>query len=420
MNVFDRLESSVQCYARAIPKVFNKGKGSYVYDKEGDAFLDFLCGAGSLNYGHNHPYLKQKLIDYLTLDGITHSLDLHTEAKGRFLEALDHYILKPRGLSYRVQFPGPTGTNAVEAALKIARKVTGRETIVSFTNGFHGVSLGALAVSGNEHHRGAAGVSLAGTFRLPYAGYLGDDMDTLDYFAKLLGDASSGLELPAAVIVETVQGEGGLNVASDRWLKRLEGLCRQWKILLIVDDIQAGCGRTGTFFSFEPAGIRPDIITLSKSLSGMGLPLAVTLIRPDLDEWKPGEHNGTFRGNNHAFVTAAAALEYFWKDDRFEREVQAKAEIVTQRLGKLARRYPVEVCGRGLMQGITLPSGAVAGQVTASALAQGLIIETAGPDDQVVKLFCPLTIDRGDLDRGLGIIEGAVAEAMGRHLKQVS
>ncbi|HEX7036305.1 MAG TPA: diaminobutyrate--2-oxoglutarate transaminase [Pseudomonadales bacterium] len=420
MNVFDRLESSVQSYARAIPKVFTRASGSHVYDADGNRYLDFLCGAGSLNYGHNHPYLKQKLLDYIAADGITHSLDLHTAAKAAFLEALERWILAPRGLEYRVQFPGPTGTNAVEAALKIARKVTGRETIVSFTNGFHGVSLGALAVSGNEHHRGAAGVTLGGTFRVPYAGYMGDDLDTLGYFEKLLDDASSGLERPAAVIVETVQGEGGLNVASNGWLRRLEAICRERGILLIVDDIQAGCGRTGTFFSFEPAGIRPDIVTLSKSLSGLGLPLAVTLIRPDLDAWLPGEHNGTFRGNNHAFVTAAAALEHFWKDDAFEREVQAKAAHVRERLARLARRHQLEVCGRGLMQGVAMPSGEAAARVSAAALERGLIIETAGPDDEVVKLFCPLTIDRADLDEGLRIIEESVEQVAARHLKQVS
>ncbi|NBC23535.1 MAG: diaminobutyrate--2-oxoglutarate transaminase [Gammaproteobacteria bacterium] len=420
MSVFDRLESSVQSYARSIPPVFTKGKGSYVYDDQGNAYLDFLCGAGSLNYGHNHPFLKQKLLDYISVDGITHSLDLHTEAKAKFLDALDQHILKPRGLSYRVMFPGPTGTNAVEAALKIARKVTGRETVVSFTNGFHGVSLGALAVSGNEHHRGAAGVSLSGTFRLPYAGYMGDGMDTLDYFEKLLDDASSGLELPAAVIFEPVQGEGGLNAASEAWLKRLETVCKKRGILLIADDIQAGCGRTGTFFSFEPAGIEPDIITLSKSLSGMGLPLAITLIRPELDDWKPGEHNGTFRGNNHAFVTAVAALEHFWKDDGFQREIQDKAAVVAERLGKLGRRYNLEHRGRGLMQGLVMPSGDVAEQVCRNALDRGLIIETAGPEDEVVKLFCALTIERADLDRGLDIIEEAVSKAMGRQLKEVS
>jgi len=420
MNIFDKLESSVQSYARSIPPVFTRARGSYVYDESGKAYLDFLCGAGSLNYGHNHPYMKQKLLDYIADDGITHSLDLHTEAKARFLETLSRCILEPRGLSYKVQFPGPTGTNAVEAALKIARKVTGRETVVSFTNGFHGVSLGALAVSGNEHHRGAAGVSLQGTFRVPYAGYLGDGMDTLDYLEKLLDDASSGLELPAAVILEAVQGEGGLNVASDRWLQRLEALCRERGILLIVDDIQAGCGRTGTFFSFEPSGIKPDIVTLSKSLSGMGLPLAVTLIRPDIDDWEPGEHNGTFRGNNHAFVTAAAALEHFWEDESFQQDVQAKSELVRERLARLARSFKLEHRGRGLMQGLVMPSGDVAGEVTAKALEQGLIIETAGPEDEVVKLFCALTIDREDQAKGLDIIESAVAGVMGKHLKQVS
>jgi diaminobutyrate-2-oxoglutarate transaminase len=420
MSIFDDLESAVQSYARSIPNVFAKGKGSWVYDTQGNALLDFLAGAGSLNYGHNHPHLKQKLLDYIAVDGIAHSLDLHTEAKAKFLEVLNRYILEPRGLDYRVQFPGPTGTNAVEAALKIARKATGRETIVSFTNGFHGVSLGALAVTGNEHHRGAAGTSLTGTFRVPYAGYLGDGMDTLDYLEKLLDDNSSGLELPAAVIVEVVQGEGGLNTASERWLKRLEKICRAREIVLIVDDIQAGCGRTGTFFSFEPAGIKPDIVTLSKSLSGMGLPLAVTLIRPDLDEWMPGEHNGTFRGNNHAFVTAAAAIEHFWKDDAFAREVQAKARHVTERLKSLAHRHKLELRGRGLMQGLAMPGGEVAAQVSAHALEQGLIIETAGPEDEVVKLFCPLTISVEDLDRGIDIIESAIAKAMGRHLRQVS
>ena len=413
MSVFDRLESSVQSYARSIPPVFTKGKGSYVYDDQGNAYLDFLCGAGSLNYGHNHPYLKQKLLDYISVDGITHSLDLHTEAKAKFLEALDRYILKPRGLSYRVQFPGPTGTNAVEAALKIARKVTGRETVVSFTNGFHGVSLGALAVSGNEHHRGAAGVSLAGTFRLPYAGYMGDGMDTLDYFEKLLDDASSGLELPAAVIVEAVQGEGGLNVASVDWLKRLEKVCRKREILLIVDDIQAGCGRTGTFFSFEPAGIQPDIVTLSKSLSGMGLPLAVTLIRPELDEWKPGEHNGTFRGNNHAFVTARVALEKYWSDGAFQKGINERADILEKRLEKVRGMLPgARLKGRGMMRGVDVGSGELASDICARCFENGLIIETSGAYDEVVKVLAPLNIDKALFERGLDILEEAVASCV--------
>jgi diaminobutyrate-2-oxoglutarate transaminase len=420
MNVFERLESSVRSYARSIPITFAKGKGARVYDPEGNAYLDFLSGAGSLNYGHNHPYLKQKLLDYVAVDGITHSLDLHTEAKGQFLTALSRFVLEPRGLEYRVMFPGPTGTNAVEAALKIARKVTGRETVISFTNGFHGVSLGALALTGNQHHRGAAGVSLPGTFRAPYANYLGDRMDTLDYLEKLLDDNSSGLEAPAAAIVETVQGEGGLNTASPGWLRRLEAICRKRDIVLIVDDIQAGCGRTGTFFSFEPAGIRPDIVTLSKSLSGYGLPFAVTLIRPDLDQWEPGEHNGTFRGNNHAFVTATAALEFFWADGRLTAAVGRKADVVQARLLRLARRHDLEVRGRGLMQGIVMPSGQHASAVTRQALERGLIVETSGPDDEVVKIFCPLTIEERDLEQGLEVLEQGITTTLERRLRRVS
>merc|ERR1712108_49757 len=215
------------------------------------------------------------------------------------------------------------------AAMKLARKVTGRNTIVSFTNGFHGVTWGSVAATGNSHHRGGAGVALGDISRMPFCGYHGRDADTIKVMDKLLSDPSSGIDLPAAMLVECVQGEGGLNVANSDWLRGLEKLCRKHDILLIVDDIQAGCGRTGTFFSFEPSGIKPDIVTLSKSLSGYGLPFAVVLLRPDLDVWEPGEHNGTFRGNNHAFITAAAALRHFWKDDSFANEVIEKAAIVS-------------------------------------------------------------------------------------------
>src|SRR5690606_1804792 len=281
--------------------LFSRAAGSYLYDEQGRGYLDFLAGAGSLNYGHNHPVLRAALIDYIERQGVAHSLDLHTTAKASFLESLENVVLRPRGLPYLAQFTGPTGANAVEAAVKLARKYTSRRGVVAFTNGFHGVTLGALALTGNSHHRGGAGVELNGAIRMPYEGYLGENVDTLEYFEKTLGDPSSGVDLPAAVIVETVQGEGGLNTASAAWLRRLQTLCRKHGMLLIVDDIQAGCGRTGRFFSFEEAGITPDIVTLSKSLSGMGLPFAITLLRRELDVWKPGEHNGTFRGNNHAF-----------------------------------------------------------------------------------------------------------------------
>lgn len=353
------------------------------------------------------------MLDYIHEDGITHGLDLHTKAKGEFMQTFNEKILKPRGYEYVMQFTGPTGTNAVEAALKLARNITGREHIIAFTNGFHGVSLGALAATGNSHHRGAAGVSLSGTFRMPYDGYMGDDVNTIAYLEKVLSDSSSGVDLPAAVIVETVQGEGGINVASFEWLRNLEAICRKHDILMIIDDIQAGCGRTGTYFSFEEAGIKPDIITLSKSLSGYGTPFAVVLIKPELDQWRPGEHNGTFRGNNFAFVTAKAAIDHYWSDDSFSKEIKRKGEYVSQRLEGIVDNYGegnFSTRGRGMFQGINCISGDIAGKITHNAFLNGLIIETSGADDQVVKFFCPLIISDENLKKGIDIVEQAVKE----------
>jgi len=413
-EVFTRLESRVRSYSRSFGAVFTRGEGVRIFDDQGRSYLDFLSGAGSLNYGHNHPVLRDALIDYVSRNGITHSLDLHTSAKADFLEALEARVLRTRNLEYVAQFTGPTGANSVEAALKLARKLTGRRSIVSFTNGFHGVTLGALAATGNAHHRGGAGVDMAGVIRMPYDGYLGPDVDTLDYFEKTLGDASSGIDLPAAVILETVQGEGGLNVASTAWLQRLQALCRAHQILLVVDGIQAGCGRTGHFFSFEEAGLRPDIVTLSKSLSGMGLPFALVLIRRELDVWRPGEHNGTFRGNNHAFVTATAALDHFWAGDRFAGEVRRKAAILGERLSVIAGRHEDQLTrrGRGLMQGLAFATPAHAAAVSREAYQQGMVIETAGPDDEVLKCLCPLTITDAELAEGLDIIEAATRHVL--------
>ena len=411
MKVFDEIESEVQSYARAFPRVFNRAKNEFLYDEEGKEYLDFLAGAGTLNYGHNNDIFKKALLDYISDDGVTHGLDLHTKAKREFLETFNDIILKPRELDYVMQFTGPTGTNAVEAALKLARNVTGRENVITFTNGFHGVSLGALATTGNSHHRGAAGVSLNGVSRMPFDGYLGDDVDTTAYLDKVLSDSSSGIDKPAAVIFECVQGEGGINTASVEWLRNLETVCRKHGVLLIADDIQAGCGRTGTFFSFEDAGIKPDIVTLSKSLGGYGLPFAVVLINPKLDQWKPGEHNGTFRGNNLAFVTAKVAIETYWSDDVFSKEILRKGKYVEQRLNDIVAKYGegnFTPRGRGMFRGINCVDGDLAGKITKKAFQNGLIIETSGADDQVIKFFCPLIISDDNLKKGIDIVEQAI------------
>ena len=415
MKVFDEIESEVMSYARAFPRVFNKAQGEYLYDEEGNQYLDFLAGAGTLNYGHNNPIFKKALLEYIEQDGITHGLDLHTKAKREFLESFYENILKPRDMTYVMQFTGPTGTNAVEAALKIARKYKGRENVISFTNGFHGCSLGALSATGNSHHRGASGVSMSGVARMPYDGYLGDEMDTTQYLDKVLSDSSSGVDHPAAVLVETVQGEGGINAASFEWLRNLQDVCKKHDVLLIVDDIQAGCGRTGSYFSFEEAGIDPDIITLSKSLSGYGLPFAVVLMKPELDQWKPGEHNGTFRGNNLAFVTAKAAIDHYWSDDKFAKEVKRKGDYIGQRLEKIVDKYGdgnMTTRGRGMFRGLNCVSGELADRITTEAFRNGLVIETSGADDHVVKTLCPLTISDENLTKALDIVEAAVAKVL--------
>src|SRR5690606_40080434 len=311
-----------------------------------------------------------------------------------------------RGLDYKMQFPGPTGTNAVEAALKLARKVTGRERIVNFTNAFHGMTLGSLAVTGNGFKRAGAGVPLNHTMAVPFDGYMGEDVDTLDYLERLLIDDGSGLEVPAAVIVETVQAEGGVNVASVEWLRRLREITAKHGILLIVDDIQVGCGRTGKFFSFEEAGIVPDIVTLSKSLSGYGIPMALVLIKPELDQWAPGEHNGTFRGHNPGFVTATKALDY-WENDWLEKAVMHKSKIVDERLSTMVQRLGVkaQIRGRGLIYGVAFEDPEIASQVSQACFKQHLIIETAGMEDQVLKLLPSLTISDEDLILGLNTIE---------------
>lgn len=416
LKIFDRMESQVRGYIRSFPVLFTYAKGSILRDDTAKEYIDFFSGAGTLNYGHNNELFKAKLIDYVESDGVVHGLDMATSAKKAFLESVEQHLLKPRNWNYTLQFTGPTGTNAVEAALKLARQVTGRQNVISFTHGFHGVSCGALAATANKKFREAAGIQLHNTTFMPYDGYLGPDVDTINYLERLLEDPSSGLEKPAAVIVETIQGEGGVNVATTRWLKALQQLCKEHGMLMIVDDIQVGCGRTGTFFSFEKAGIQPDIITLSKSLSGYGLPMSLVLMKPELDIWKPSAHNGTFRGNNLAFVTATAALDHYWQNAEFSKQIQNKEILVRDWLENIVHSYPgsgLSVRGRGLIQGLVAPQGSdIATQIASRAFEKGLVIETSGAKDEVVKLLPALTIEPELLKKGLNILEQSVAEVM--------
>lgn len=408
-DIFETLESEVRGYCRSWPTVFTHASGSTMTGEDGTDYLDFFSGAGALNYGHNNPKLLGPLVEYLASGAVVHSLDMKTPAKRTFLETFQRLILKPRDLDYKVMFPGPTGTNTVEAALKLARKVTGRQHILSFTNAFHGMTLGSLSVTGNSMKRKGAGIPLTNSSKIPYDDYFDGETADFLWLERVLEDSGSGVDKPAAVIVETVQGEGGLNAARSGWLRGLSDLCKKHGILLIVDDVQAGCGRTGTFFSFEEAGIVPDIVCVSKSISGFGLPMALTLFRPELDVWEPGEHNGTFRGHNPAFVTATAALENYWADDDFQNRVAGTIAALHRGLDSLAASVEgASVRGRGLLAGVVFPDKTTAGLVAAEAYRRGLLVETSGPDDEVLKLMPALTITDADLARGLDILAEAI------------
>ena len=411
MDIFDSLESHVRSYIRSFPAVFDCAEGALLIDEQGGHYIDFFAGAGTLNYGHNHPSVTRALIGYLQRKGIVHGLDKATVAKRNFLKKFSDTILTPRCLNYKVQFTGPTGTNSVETALKLARKVQKRANVIAFSNAYHGLTKGSVAATGNRFYRNDSYGSITDVVRVPFEGYAGSSFDTIELLRKQLNDPGSGIDIPAAVIVETIQGEGGIYVASSEWLKNLEQLCRELEILLIIDDIQMGNGRTGTFFSFEEAGVVPDMVCLSKSIGG-GLPMAILLLRPELDQWQPGEHTGTFRGNNLAFVAATELLSY-WETDALTRSVRDKAVIMQKALHELAERIPeldMGIRGRGMVWGLDIPQQGFAAEVARRAFENKLLLETCGSRGNVVKLLPPLIIEENLLREGLQRMSDVVTE----------
>ena len=417
METIRRLESEVRSYSRSFPVLFEKAKDAFLFDATGKRYIDFFAGAGTINYGHNNEYMKKKIFDYLENDGIVHGLDMATVAKEELLLKMEDILFKPKNLDYKVQFTGPTGTNAVEAALKLARMVKKRSNIISFTNGYHGLTMGSMSVTANAYYRDEAFINRSDVSFMPYDGYLGKHVNTAKYLRRFLEDNSSGVDIPSAIILETVQGEGGIRVAGDEWLREVEKICREFNILLIVDDIQVGNGRTGNFFSFEKSGIKPDIVTLSKSFSGFGLPMSVVLFSRELDIWKPGQHTGTFRGNNLGFICASVALDY-WKDDRFSKEVFRKGKVLHKRLNKISAKHPqlkAEVRGRGFVYGMGLSTGEIAKEILTECFHNKLILESAGARNNVIKFLAPLTITDEVLEEGLDILEHSIDKVLKRH-----
>lgn len=411
MDWFEAYESDIRAYSRVYPTVFVKGDNARQIDEAGREYIDFYAGAGVLNFGHNNPNMTQAMVDYLQSGGVLHTLDMMTPPKRDFIQAFVETILKPRKMDYKLQFMGPTGTNAVEAALKLARKVTGRETVVAFTQGFHGMTLGALACTANQYFRQASGVPLLNVTRCPFETHQGGGLETIKTLDSMYSNTSSGMEMPAAFIVETVQAEGGVNVASAEWMQALQALAKKVGALLIVDDIQAGCGRTGQYFSFEDLGIEPDIITLAKGIGGAGTPMAMNLVKPEHDQhWQPGEHTGTFRGQNLSFIAGREALHYF-EDDVLMQQVREKGEVMRQALQSIADTYPdkgFEVRGKGMMQALDVHDGALSKAIAKDSFEHGLLFGPCGIGGEVMKMIPPLTIPDTDLEQGLSILKAAV------------
>ena len=409
-NAFENYESNVRSYCRSFPTVFTKAKGSIMTDEDGKDYIDFFAGAGALNYGHNPDSMVDKMVEYLKNDGIVHSMDMFTAPKREFIEYFQENILKARGFDYKIQFAGPTGTNAVEAALKLARKNKKRENIFAFMGAFHGMTLGALSLTTDSSSREGAGQCLSNVTHIP-APYMFGGFDSIKYMETILTDDHSGIAKPAAIILECVQADGGIYEFDADFLRALREFCTKHDILLIADEIQVGNARTGTFFSFEKAGITPDIITLSKSIGGCGMPLALVLFKRELDIWTPGEHTGTFRGNQLSLIAGKEGLRKV-VEENVEAEVVRKGELVKEFLTK-------EICtldsrisfrGVGLIWGVDFSKFPcdMTKPLIAECFKRGLIVERVGRDNNVLKLMPPLVIEDENLLKGLEILKESV------------
>lgn len=418
MQVFEQYESQIRGYCRSYPTVFATARNARQTDEGGKEYIDFFAGAGVLNFGHNNPRMKQAVIEYIQSDGVLHSLDMYTTAKREFIQKFVQTILEPRSMEYKLQFMGPTGTNAVEAALKLARRVTGRSAVVAFSSGFHGMTLGALACTANSYFRDAAGVSLPDVIRAPFGCESqcrdcssGCGLESLQELRAQFEDPAGGLEKPAAFILEAIQAEGGVRVAGQQWLQEVQRLAHDLGALFIIDDIQAGCGRTGSYFSFDGMELDPDIVTLAKGIGGIGTPIAMNLVKPEHDKhWQPGEHTGTFRGQGISFVAGAEALAYF-EDTELMKETQSKGEVMRVALDAIAERFPekaLDVRGKGMMQALDMGDGSLAKEIASDCFSHGLLIGPCGSGGQVLKLIPPLTIPDADLKQGLEIFSQAV------------
>jgi diaminobutyrate-2-oxoglutarate transaminase len=410
MHSFDALESNVRWYCRRWPAVFSTASGSVLTDEDGVEYLDFFAGAGALSYGHNNPLLVDVAIEHLRSGRVMHSLDTFTTQKRDFLETIQRTVLAPRQLDMVVQTVGPTGATAVEAALQLAQRLTGHRAVLGFEGGYHGMSYRAASISASMAGRETS-AHLKDFVALPFVQHVTDaDVELLE---ATLRTPVNGQRI-GVVIVEPTQGEGGARAFDPAYLSAVRRLTRELGVLVIADEIQAGVGRTGPFFSFEGSRLDPDIICVSKSISGLGLPMAINLVRRELDTWNPGEFSGTFRGNNLAFATSATMLNHYWSDSTLEKNTEQMGHATRTALEAMADAYGAgnfEVRGNGLLCGLAVGDTALATAISRHAFERRLIVETCGPGDTIVKLLTPLVIEPAQLDEGLTRLALAVEQA---------
>lgn len=429
----EKHESNARTYARKFPISIKKALGIYVEDTNGRIFIDCLSGAGTLALGHNHPVVIDALRECIDNQSALMTLDISTPIKDRFINTLLSSLPKEFAANCKLQFCSPSGADAVEAAIKLCKIATGRSGVFSFTGAYHGMTHGALSLTASKAEKLHVGNLMKDVTFLPYPynyrcpfGIGGDECDevSLHYIENILRDSHSGINLPAAFILEVVQGEGGVIVSSDKWLQGIREITERYDIPLIIDEVQTGVGRTGNMFAFESSGIIPDVVTISKAIGG-SLPLSMIAYNKKFDKWTPGAHAGTFRGNQLAMNAGIAVLEYI-KYNGILDNVKVQGEYFVSKLRELQTVYSCigDIRSKGLMIGIEIVDSnyekdkigsfptnyTLANKIQFSCFENGLIVELGGRNDTVVRLLPPLTITRKQINIIIGIITNALKQ----------
>lgn len=428
-------ESNAQAYPRHFPLVIDKARGIIVTDIDGKTYYDCLCGAGTLALGHNHDAIVDAIQDTLVKQIPLHTLDLATPLKLAFMQEIFTILPEPLRSSSKIQFCGPTGADAVEAAIKLVKNATKGKSILAFQGGYHGSTQATMAMSGNLSKKQHLQSLLPDVHFLPFpyeyrcpfgVGEGKTAQISAQYIEQLLDDCESGIAAPCCMIVETVQGEGGAIPAPIEWLREIRRITAERGIPLIIDEVQTGIGRTGAMFSFEHAGIIPDVILCSKAIGG-SLPMSVVIYKEELDQWKPGAHTGTFRGNQLGMATGLATLRYMQSNDVLA-NVRERSSQFLHSLRQLQSRVQEigDVRGRGLMIGVEIvdprgqkdrlghypQSGKLASLIQERCFQNGLIIELGGRRSAVMRFLPPLTITEQEAADVLSIFDRSVIEAV--------